>query len=115
MVQVLLIVVGIYLLAKGTVKISSDRELSRPGSTYLGIVLSVYGVGIQLVDDSLVSSIVYFASLVAVAFFFVHRFGVKKESLSEDGKETMRNLAILLVFLAILLVLGYFYFKSLQG
>lgn len=115
MVQVVLVIVGIYLLAKGTVKISSDRELARPGSTYLGGALLAYGAGIQFIGDGLVSNLAYFVSLVAVVFFFAYRFGTKKESLVEDGNETMRNLAILLIFLAILGVAGYFYFKGLQG
>jgi hypothetical protein len=72
--------------------------------------LLAYEVGIQFLGDTLIASVVYFSSLVAIVFFLVFRFGIKQESLSGERNDTMKNLKILLAFLAVFSVIFYIFF-----
>jgi hypothetical protein len=112
MIQILLIILGIVLLIKGNLKVSSRKRLERPQSIYLGIIFILYGIGINYISfGNLIWSIVYNCSLVFITSIFVSKAKelATPEALT-DHKETKRNALILLAF--ILLVVAVFYYYS---
>jgi len=112
MVQVLLIILGLFLLIKGKIKVSDTREIERPASIYWGIIIIIYGIAVSFLPDQLTYAILFYASLLLISAIFVIK-GKKiiTQDASAKASDTKRNLIILLVFIAIIVAIFYFTFR----
>lgn len=85
MLQIVLMIIGVYILAKGKIKISSDRELSRPLSTYFGIIVIIWSA-LMFLDTGVGFREIYYLilwiSLILISFIFLSKS--KKISSEED-------------------------------
>ncbi|OHA84390.1 MAG: hypothetical protein A2937_01470 [Candidatus Yonathbacteria bacterium RIFCSPLOWO2_01_FULL_47_33b] len=112
MLQVILVIFGILILIKGKLKVSDTKVISRPQSTYWGLVVLAYAVGLNFVPETLVYGIVFWISLLVVSITFV----VKGETIAgvditTKPTETKRNAMILLGFVVVLVVLFVYVWK----
>jgi len=85
MLQIVLMIIGVYILAKGKIKISSNRELSRPLSTYFGIIVIIWSA-LMFLDTGVGFGAVYYLilwiSLILISFIFLSKS--KKINSEED-------------------------------
>lgn len=114
MIDILLIIIGLFILIKGRLKVSDTKEVVRPQSTFWGLIMIGYGIvlGFFLETTKLVYSLIFFGSLIVISLIFVIKGKtITSSSAIESSKKTKRNLIILLVFIAIIVAVFYFFFK----
>jgi len=101
MVQLILFISGLILLIKGELKISDNKKIVRPQSTYAGIIFIILGI-IAFFTASPMANLIYFGIVIATILVLVVT-GKKIESQEAEKKssETKRNLLILLIFLIV--------------
>ena len=115
MLQLALIIIGIVVLVKGSLKVSDTRIVERPQSIYWGIIIILHGVAMSfLPTDRLVYTLALFGLLLIISAIFVVK-GKKIESPEAlaKAKHTTRNALILLAVVAVLVGFFYFYFTNL--
>jgi len=113
MVQIVLILLGLFISIKGRLKVSDSKEIVRPQSIFWGLIIILYGLAVSFIpDDHLIYSLVFYISLVVISFIFIAK-GRKIESTeaTSKSKDTKRNLVILLIFIAIIAAIAYFVLK----
>ena len=109
MVQILLIILGLFILIKGRLRVSDTKEIERPGSIYWGIIIIAYGIAVYFLPDELLYTVLFYASLLIISAIFVIRGKkITAPDVSKKASDTKRNLIILLVFIAIMVAVAYF-------
>jgi len=112
MVQILLIVLGLFILIKGNLKVSDTKEIVRPQSIYLGSIVIAYGIAVSFLPDQLIYSLIFYASLILIlAIFLIKGKTITSSEAIVKSTNTKRNLIILLVFIAIVVAVFYFFLK----
>ena len=114
MIDILLIIIGLFILIRGRLKVSDTKEVVRPQSIYWGLIMIAYGIflGFFMETITLIYDLIFFGSLIAISLFFmVKGKPIISSSAVESSKKTKGNLIILLVFIAIIVVVFYFSLK----
>jgi hypothetical protein len=113
MIQIILIIAGVYCLLAKSIKVTNRKILMKPQLVYLGIIVIAYSVLMGSIGDGLIVNLIYFVSLIGIVSLFAFR---AKPSLSPEnqgsglkaeGVSSMRNLGIL--FICVLLLGAFFY------
>jgi hypothetical protein len=112
MVQILLIAFGLFILIKGNLKVSDNKEIVRPQSIYWGLIIIAYGIILTFLPNTLMYGLIFYASLIIISLIFL----IKGKTIGSSdatlkATDTKRNLIILLIFLAIIVAIFYFFFK----
>lgn len=112
MIQIMLIGIGLFLLLRGRIKVTDTKVLARPKSIYLGVIIIAYGLAVFLLPQELLYYAIFFASLLAIASFFVLKAEhVESVQASKKSSDTKRNLLILLAFIALVALGAYLWWN----
>ncbi len=112
MLQIILFLAGLTTLIKGKIKVSSDKEIVRPHSIYLGIIFIICAIAISLIQLGLFYDLAFFIfPIILVIGFAMKGKRIHTPEAVKEKKETKRNLIILLIFIAIIVTIFYFSFK----
>lgn len=111
MLQILLIGLGLYILIKGNIKITDTREIVRPQSAYLALIMFAYGIANSfLPDNQPVYLLMLYGSLMLISAVFVIKGGrVTSNEAIVQSVNTKRNVIILLVAIAIMVAILYLF------
>ena len=109
MVQILLIVFGFIILLKGSLKISDTKKLTRPRSTYLGLLVLAYGVSQYFfISDALIYSLVFYVSLILLSLIIVSGAeNVSPVSNTSSSSSNNRNWLIFIGFIIVVALVWY--------
>lgn len=100
MIQLILIVAGIYILIKGRINFSTERALVRPKSVYVGIAL--------IIDGILISYINFYAYGVLILIMILAYFlSQKAETGILPDNPTDKRRKIVLVVIGIILLITF--------
>jgi len=89
MLQIILLIVGIIVLSRKSIKLTNKKELKRPQTVYLGIFLILWSVVTFFIDFGPYSPtlfIVPFFAAIIFSFFAKEIELVKEEREEEDQK-----------------------------
>ncbi len=112
MVQILLIGIGILIIIKGNLKVSDTKEIVRPQSIYWGLIVIIYGIAVSFLPDQLIYSLIFYSSFILIlTIFLIKGRTIASSEAIAKSKDTKRNLIILLVFIAIVVTVFYFFLK----
>ncbi len=104
MIQVLLVLFGLYCLITGKLKISSKKEIERPISTYFGLMFIAYAIGINYLPTGIIYEISFYGSLVLFSILLISQ-GNKVKITEEEGSKMRRNTGILIGFVVLLIAI----------
>lgn len=109
MVQILLIVVGLFILLKGSLKISDTKQLTRPRATYLGLLVLAYGVSQYFfISDTFLYGLVFYASLILLSLIIASGAeNVPSVSSTTSSSANKRNWLIFIGFIIVVALVWY--------
>ena len=112
MIQIVLIGIGLFVLAKKRIKISDTKSIARPQTVYLGLIIIAYGVAVFFLPTNLIYYVALFASLLGISAIFIAKGEpITSSEITTKPTDTKRNALILLIFVAIIAIVGYLYWS----
>jgi len=113
MIQVALILIGLFILIKGNLKVSDNKEIVRPQSIYWGLIIIIYGIVCGFLPTTqIIYGLIFWISLLLISIIFVMKGKMITSSEAViKSTDTKRNLIILLIFIGIVAAVSYFFLK----
>lgn len=112
MLQIILFIAGLISLIKGKIKVSSDKEIVRPHSVYLGIIFIICALALSFLQIEMPYNFIIFVFPILVTIFFAAKGKtIDTPEAIKEKKETKRNLIILLAFILVVVAVFYFFFN----
>lgn len=106
MLQILFILSGLYIIAKGRINFSTKRELVRPGSTYIGVALLLLGLFVFASKENFFIGIIFFVVIFIISYFLSQN--ATEEDISRVARDKYSRLATLWLILLIPAFCGFF-------
>ncbi len=108
MLQIILFLAGLALIVKEKVKITANKELTRPNSIYLGSIFIACAVAVSFFSvDAPYNLIFFLLPLLATIFFATKGEKIDTEDSIKESSDTKRNIMILLGFIVFVVVAFY--------
>jgi Ca2+/Na+ antiporter len=86
MIDLIFIAAGVFILIKGRIGVDEKRYLQRPKSVYVGVVLVILGVLLNL-DVNVFLVLALFVLTVVVAYYTAEKTDTTKPELAQDGEK----------------------------
>jgi uncharacterized membrane protein len=105
MLQIIFILSGVYIIAKGKINFSTKRELVRPRSTYIGIALLLLALFLFVFKVNFFIGIIFFIVIFIISYFLSQN--IADEDINKDARYKYSRLAILWLILLIPSLCGF--------
>jgi len=107
---IILLLAGAYILVKGKINFSRDRELTRPKSIFAGVVLISLAVLMYFLnlDIFLIGG---FSVLTLIGTYFLSDKVASSNDYSVDNKQNLIKFIVLIIFAA-LIAFAFWYFTK---
>lgn len=99
MLQIIFVLVGLYLIIKGRINFSSEKELVRPASTYIGVTLIILAVLLFIFFTPMLDLII--GSIFFVMIFIISYF-LSRNAMGENIIKKYSSLTMLWLLLFVL-------------
>jgi accessory gene regulator protein AgrB len=104
MLQIILFIAGFFIIVKGKIKITNEREVTRPYSYFLGIFFIIWAIFISFVNLEIPYDVITFIIplLVVIGFSFT---GKKIDISQGDKKKNKKRTVIMVIIIFIIAVM----------
>jgi 4-amino-4-deoxy-L-arabinose transferase-like glycosyltransferase len=105
MLQIVLFIAGFFAIVKGRIKVSNEREITKPYSYFLGIFLVFWAIFIHFLRIKMPYDVITFIIplLVTIGFSFT---GKKIEISQDDKKKNKKRTTIIVIAIFIITVIS---------